>query len=263
MRTIDLHGRNDPWLVMVHGFTQDSRYFSAQLADFQDDFRIALIDLRGHGQAAQLPGPYGIEEYADDIAVALDRAGIERAHYWGTHTGAAVGLILALRQPERLVSLVLEGPSLPGSAMPKVAELIERARSIAHSRGLAEAREDWFYRADWFAHMRQYPERCRAEAHRAMIREFAGNPWLSEQVARPVTPVAEHLAEIRQPVLVYNGDSDLDEFKQAAARLEAGLAQVHRQEIAQAGGFPAWESPETVNALVGDFLAGGIRCSPA
>lgn len=247
---------------MVHGFTQDSRYFSAQIADFQDHFRIALIDLRGHGQAAHLPGPYGIEEYADDIGGALDRAGIETANYWGTHTGAAVGLVLALRQPERFVSLVLEGPSLPGFPMPKVAGLIERAQTIARSRGVAAAGDDWFDHADWFAYMRQHPLPCRAEAHRAMIREFAGNPWLSELSPRLVTPVVERLAEIRQSTLVYNGEYDLDEFKQAASCLEGGLESVSRHEIVQAGGFPAWENPGAVNALVRDFLMESIRRSP-
>ena len=65
-----------------------------------------LADLRGHGYSAEIEGPYVIEEYADDIIFALDEAGIARTHFWGTHTGAAIGLVLALRYPERISSLV-------------------------------------------------------------------------------------------------------------------------------------------------------------
>ena len=36
--------------------------------------------------------------------------GVATTHFMGTHTGSAVGLILAARVPERLITLVLEGP---------------------------------------------------------------------------------------------------------------------------------------------------------
>jgi pimeloyl-ACP methyl ester carboxylesterase len=97
---------------MVHGFTQNCNYFSAQIPGFQKDFRILLTDLRGHGKSTSAAGPYGIEEYADDILMIIDEIGIEKAHYWGTHTGAAIGLVLALQQPERFSSLILEGTFL-------------------------------------------------------------------------------------------------------------------------------------------------------
>jgi 3-oxoadipate enol-lactonase len=240
---------------MVHGFTHNYHYFSEQVSAFQKCFRIFLIDLRGHGKSAGVPGPYGIEEYADDIAAALNDIGIEKAHYWGTHTGAAIGLVLALRYPERFASLILEGTFLPGYPMPKVGELITRARSLAQSKGIDMALEDWFHHADWFAYIRDHPQVCRAEKHRAMLFEFGGMPWLSDLAPRQVTPVTEYLAHIHQPTLVYNGKNDLDDFKRAALQLEAGLPNVQREEISEAGGFPGWENPQAVNLLVGDFLA--------
>jgi 3-oxoadipate enol-lactonase len=256
---IDINGQDDPWLIMVHGFTHNCHYFSEQVLAFQKSFRIFLTDLRGHGKSASVPGPYGIEEYVDDIAAALNDNGIEKAHYWGTHTGAAIGLVLALRHPKRFASLVLEGTFLPGFPMPRVGELITRARSIAQSKGIDMALEDWFHHADWFAYIRDHPQVCRAEEHRAMVFEFEGIPWLSDLTPRPVTPVAECLANIHQPTLVYNGKYDLDDFKRAALQLEAGLPNVQHEEIPEAGGFPGWENSQAVNLLVGNFLAKQAR----
>ena len=258
-KVIDINGRNDPWLIMVHGFTHNCSYFSTQISVFQKDFRIFLTDLRGHGKSASIPGPYGVEEYADDIFVALNYAGIEKAHYWGTHTGSAIGLVLALRHPTRFASLVLEGTFLPGFPMPRVGELINQARSIAQSKGTEMALEDWFNHADWFGYIRDHPQVCRAEEHRAMLFEFGGMPWLSDLTPRQVTPVAECLFNIHQPTLVYNGKYDLDDFKRAALQLDAGLPNVQREEIPEAGGFPGWENPQAVNLLVGDFLARQAR----
>ncbi len=251
---IDLRGRDAPWLTMVHGFTHSHAYFSAQVAEFQRDFRLFLLDLRGHGQSAG-PGPYGIEEYADDLVVALDEAGVAGTHYWGTHTGAAIGLVLALRQPARLSSLLLEGTFLPGFDMPRMGELIGRARSIAQSAGVDAALNDWFAHADWFEYIRNHPEPCRAKQHKEMTLAFAGAPWLSQLTPRPVTPAADRLSAIRQPALIYNGENDMPDFKRAAACLAAGLPNVRGETIPNAGGFPGWENPTAVNTLVRRFLS--------
>lgn len=256
---IDLNGQSDPWLIMIHGFTHNHHYFSQQVSAFQKNFRVFLVDLRGHGKSASMPGPYGIEEYADDVFVTLQDVGVEKAHYWGTHTGAAIGLVLALRYPERFVSLILEGTFLPGFPMPKVGELIARARSIAQSRGIEAALEDWFEQADWFAYIRHHPQICRAKEQRALISEFGGQPWLSDLIPRQVTPVSERLTHIHQPTLVYNGKYDLEDFKRAALQLEANLPNAQCEEIPEAGGFPAWENPQVVNLLVRNFLAKQAR----
>jgi pimeloyl-ACP methyl ester carboxylesterase len=251
---VDINKCSDPWIVMVHGFTQNCNYFSAQVPDFQKHFRILLIDLRGHGRSVHVTGPYGIEEYADDILQVLENIRVENAHYWGTHTGSAIGLVLALRQPERFASLVLEGASLPGFPMPRVGELIDRARAIAQSQGLQAARKDWFAHADWFDYIRAHSQACRAKEHEAMISAFAGDPWLSRLTPRQVTPAADCLASIHQPTLIYNGRYDLEDFKNAAAKLETDLPHAQQEVIPEAGGFPGWENPQAVNRLVRSFL---------
>ena len=253
-KVIDVADPNAPWLIMVHGFTHNCSYFSAQVPDFQKDFRILLTDLRGHGKSTHVMGPYGVEEYTDDILETLDEVGVENAHYWGTHTGSAVGLVLVLRHPERFTSLILEGTFLPAFPMPRVGELINRAKSIAKSKGVNVALEDWFNHADWFAYIRDHPQVCRAKKHRAMLSEFSGIPWLSELTPREVTSVSEMIGNINLPTLIYNGKYDLDDFKQAALYLEAGLPNAQREEIQNAGGFPGWENPQDVNLLVRSFI---------
>ncbi len=143
---------------------------------------------------------------------------------------------------------------LPGFNMPKVNELLNRARAIAQSEGVADARRDWFDHADWFDYIRAHPERCRAAAHQELVSEFEGAPWLSSLTPRPITPIVDCMQTITTPTLLYNGQSDLPDFKKAAALLETGLPQAQRQEVAEAGGFAGWENPEAVNTLVRTFL---------
>ncbi len=251
--TIDAAGVNAPWLTMVHAAALNRRIFSSQVRAFQDRFRILLIDLPGHGNSAELPGPYGFEEYADSVLAALDATGVKTTHYVGTHTGAAVGLMLASRHPARFDSLVLEGPPMPGVDMPSVLEAIGDARATASDRGVDAARREW-YEKGWYDVMRAHPERCRAAEHLAILSEFTGRPWLDTSRARPVTPISRRLSSLEQPVLLMNGKHDVAEFLTVADEMERLLPNVTRLRIPEAGGFPLWERPETVNTVVREFL---------
>jgi pimeloyl-ACP methyl ester carboxylesterase len=250
--TLPAAGR--PWLTLVHGFSQNRRYFEPALPHLVGKFQLLLIDLRGHGGSGELPGPYGIEEYADDLELVFAAEAVERTHYWATHTGTAVGLVLALRRSELFDRLVLEGAVLPGFSMPRTAELQARAAGIARSQGVPAALEDWFEHADWFSNMNEYPAATNATGQRELVNEFSGAPWLSDLTPRPVTDVSSRLAEIGSPALLYNGERDLEEFKYGTAALEAGLAKAQLFEISGAGGFPLWERPDRVVPLVLGFL---------
>ena len=243
------------WLVMVHGMSQDRRVFASQVAAFRTDYRIVLIDLPGHGLSSGLPGPYGHAELAAQVGAALDDIGIEACHYWATHTGTAVGLLLAVERPTRFRSLILEGVVCPGHAMASVDRTQAMVREIAHDRGVALARERWWHEGEWFAVIRELPRQCRAEAHKAIVDDFTGAPWLFEGSAQPVAPIDERLSRLNVPVLLYNGERDMEEFRAAAAAVADLLPTVRSEIVPQAGGFPAWEFPDRVNALVGGFLA--------
>ena len=248
-------GDTAPWLAMVHGMSGDHRVFSAQVAAFKARYRILLVDLPGHGLASDVPGPFGQIELAAHVAGALADAGAEPCHYWATHTGTALGLLLATERAGRFRSMILEGAVLPGHAMPSVDRELKRARDTARTAGVAAALKQWFDEAAWFDVMRAHPEDCRAAAHWAIVASFTGAPWLDTGAAAPVAPIDGRLASLEVPVLLYNGEHDLADFVDVADRLEALLPRVRRATIAGAGGFPAWEFPARVNRLAEDFLS--------
>lgn len=236
-----------PWLTMVHGASHDQRYFASQIETFQRDFRLLLIDLPGHGKSASLPGPYGFEEYAASVLAAMDAIGVHKTHYMGSHTGAAVGLMLASRRRQRFQSLVLESAPIPGLDLPSVIEAFNRARDTARSSGIEAARREWFEHGLWFENIRKNPERCRADQHWTMIADFSGQPWLDATPAAPVAPLLEELPSIRCPVLIINGEHDVEDFLRAADEMERRLPHAHRVIIPGAWGFPMWEESGQVN----------------
>jgi pimeloyl-ACP methyl ester carboxylesterase len=71
------------------------------------------IDLPGFGGSDPLAAePVRIEDLADAIHAVAQHLGIRRCPVYGAHTGAKVAIELALRHPEMVSGLVLEGVSM-------------------------------------------------------------------------------------------------------------------------------------------------------
>lgn len=241
-------------LTMVHGFTQNHRIFLKQKNHFKKKYNVFTPDLLGHGRKGDYTGPFGIEEYAEDILKSLDENNIHKTHFWGTHTGAAVGLVLAYKHPDRFLSLILEGAVIPGFEMPQVVSQIEKIKEIAVSKSLADALVDWYESSGWFSVIRSHPERCRAEEQKQIVFEFKGAPVLTSHKAKPVMSLVDKIGAIHHPCLIYNGSEDLDDFKSAALLLVNNLPAAKFVEFFGLGGFPAWEDPVRVNLTVDQFL---------
>lgn len=253
--TIASAGETRPWITMVHGASQHRGLFSAQVDAFKRDYRLLLIDLPGHGRSSDCPGPYGLAEYARSVLASIQAARVERTHFWGTHTGAGIGLLLAAQHPRLIASLVLDGAILPGVDLPYVTAMLARAKQTARERGLEAARAEWFRESGWFDVIRARLAECRAKEHWDMVAGFSGRPWTDPAAPEPVASIRPALARIAQPVLLINGEHDVEDFIRVAHELESALPNVQRATISGAGGFPLWECPAEVNALVRRFLA--------
>ncbi len=242
-----------PWLTMVHGLSQSHLVWSAQVDALAGHYRMVRVDLRGHGLSSAPESGYGQMEYLADVLAVLDHLGVRRTYWWGTHTGAALGLLLAAQEPQRVAALVLDGAVIPGVALPSVERHNARARQLAATAGVEAALEEWFERGEWFATMRADPAR-RPLAQKDLVLTYSGAAWLAQLPPLPVPPVTERLAQLQQPTLLINGSEDLPDFLDVAARLERELPRATRYLIPGAGAFPFWEAPEAVNPLVRQWL---------
>ena len=121
----DMYGSDvGPLVVYLHGLLLDSelnRGIARALAE--QGYRIALLDLLGHGRSEKPThaSEYRIDSYADQVIALLDHLAVERAVLGGISLGANVSLFAATRYPERARALVLEMPVLeravPAAAM--------------------------------------------------------------------------------------------------------------------------------------------------
>ncbi len=252
---IETVGEAAPWLVLVHGVSQDHRLFDKQVEAFAGSHRLLLVDLPGHGLSTGIPGPYGVAEFGAHIEKAMEACRAGPAFLWGTHLGASAALFLATRRRDLFSRLILESPVFPGRPLPSVAGLLKRVSSAAREAGIERAREIWWSEGPWFARMRSDPLRCRAEEQRAMIDAFAGGPWLEAGlISKPLDAVEDGLRGLDLPVVIMNGEHDVQDFLEAAEALSALLPRCRRVQVPDGGGFPLWEDPQTVNRLAAEAM---------
>lgn len=101
-----------PAVVLLPGSAADRRLFlqSGIFGGLTPFARAVALDWHGAGQSAPLQGNYGFAEEVEDVMALLDAKGIETACVAGVSHGAAVGIELALRHPDRVEGLVLCSP---------------------------------------------------------------------------------------------------------------------------------------------------------
>ena len=104
-------GEGEP-LVLLHGNGEDSLYFEKQFDLFARYFRVIAVDSRGHGGSTHGEEGLSIGLMAEDVLAVLDALGIERAHLLGFSDGGNIALSFALRWPERVGKLILNGANI-------------------------------------------------------------------------------------------------------------------------------------------------------
>lgn len=107
-------GEGSP-VVVVHGFASNKEInwvLPGWIAVLKRaGHRVVALDNRGHGRSSKPhdPAAYTLPLMAGDTLALLDHLGIERADYLGYSMGGRIGMLLALRYPERIRSASLGG----------------------------------------------------------------------------------------------------------------------------------------------------------
>lgn len=134
----DQQGTGEP-LILIPYLAADHACYAFQVAEYSKHFTCISIDLRGTGESDKPEGAYSTELFADDVAAFMQATGIQKAHISGLSLGAATGMWLAAKYPERVKSLslhsawpktdpflktVVEGWQVMAKALGSVAEMI-------------------------------------------------------------------------------------------------------------------------------------------
>jgi pimeloyl-ACP methyl ester carboxylesterase len=133
----DQQGTGEP-LILIPYLAADHACYAFQVAEYAKHFTCISLDLRGTGETDKPEGSYSTELLAEDVAAFMNAVGIQKAHISGLSLGAAIGMWLAAKHPNKVQSLslhsgwpktdpflktVLEGFQLTAKALQSVPEM--------------------------------------------------------------------------------------------------------------------------------------------
>lgn len=99
-----------PPLYMVHAGPGSSAGLAPLIAALADKRRVIAPDTLGNGDSAAPAQPEpDLIYYADSVIRVMDALGLERVDYFGTHTGAHIGVELLIKYPHRIRRAIFDG----------------------------------------------------------------------------------------------------------------------------------------------------------
>ncbi len=107
-----------PTVVLVHGLSGTSRWWSRVVDHLPADVGVAALDVRGRGHSLEAPPPFDLSTLADDLAHTLTHFQIDRTVVAGYSMGAWIVAIFGQRHPDRVDRLVLVDGGLPIPSRP-------------------------------------------------------------------------------------------------------------------------------------------------
>ncbi|HEY3786032.1 MAG TPA: alpha/beta hydrolase [Steroidobacteraceae bacterium] len=248
-----------PAVLLVHGWTLDLEMWEPQVAALRSEYRLIRWDRRGFGLSA---GAADLDDDVADAAALCRHLRVSPIACVGMSQGARVALQLARREPELVSVLILDGPadeslgcSQPVSDVPLV-----EFRSIMRLRGVEAFRHEW--RGHPLATLRTQDEGARSLLDR-MIARYGGAD-LADPPSEPRNgPNGGPRGTVRQPLLVINGEFDLESRRESGRALARSLGG-QQILIRSAGHLSNLDSPRIYSEVLRGFLrprlpAGGWR----
>ena len=215
-------GQGEP-LILLHGNGENVDYFAGQIDVFARDYHVYALDTRGHGQTPRGDAPFTIRQFADDLLAFMDAHGIGKAHILGFSDGGNIAMVFAMKYPERVDKLILDGANLDAGGVKRSIQIpIEIGWRIA--KLFARKSED-------------------AKRNAEMLGLMVNDP--------NVPP--EELSAIQAKTLVIAGTKDM--IKEEHTRLIARSIKDSQLVILKGDHFIANKCPEAFNRAVLDFLA--------
>lgn len=255
---VEVSGDGPP-LVLLHGFTGSARSWGRFGELLAARFRTCAIDIVGHGES---DAPVDLERYempvvVDDVVAAVRQLGIERAAWLGYSMGGRAALHVAAAHPGAVAALVLIGASagLDCTEERLARRSADNALADRIERDGVPAFVDYWEALPLFATMRALPAEQQAAIRAGRLRNRAVG--LANSLRGMGTgaqePLQHRLHELGVPALVLSGELDA-KFTQIGRDLAEAMPGARFAPVPGAGHAAQAEQPETVAALVTDFL---------
>jgi 3-oxoadipate enol-lactonase len=215
-------GAGEP-LILIPYLAADHACYAFQVAEYSKHFTCISLDLRGTGESDKPQTPYTTEVLADDVAAFMQAAGIAKAHVAGLSLGAAIGLWLAAKYPDKVESLSLHSCWTKSDAFLK--SVVESWQIVAKAVGVPEmivqAIFPWCLTPELYAEKPDYIESLQAFVRSRPPQSVPD--FIQQSNAVLAHDVEAQLGRISAPTQITFGRRDQLTSSRFADRLTSGI----------------------------------------
>jgi 3-oxoadipate enol-lactonase len=241
-----------PAVLLGHSLLCDTEMWRGIAPRLAEGHTVINVEVRGHRRSTA-PGPFTLEDLADDWLAILDAEGIDRAFLVGVSMGGMTGLRLALRAPSRVAGLVLIDSNGDVEEWRKrlryaaLAAVYQRAGLVSPLVGpIAKI----MFGATTLRERPHLVDELRATVERHDRRQI---PHALRAVFRRGS-ILDQLGAIACPSLILVGAEDRATPPGKSLRLAAAIPGARLEVLPRAGHLAALEDPEAVTARLLPFL---------
>jgi pimeloyl-ACP methyl ester carboxylesterase len=255
---IDYGNEGAPWVVCVHGLTQNAHNFDALAAHLAPRYRVISIDVRGRGESQWgPPTEYLPQNYVNDLARVLDQLGATRVSLIGTSMGGTISIMYAGGWPERVERLVINdiGCEIDPVGLARIAAYVGDAPERFENLGEVVA----YYRQH-YPPMAKLADDVVAEQVKWSVKPGAngGLVWkMDPNIRRPLRGATAQqrfdlwvpYARITCPILIVRGGESDILSAATANRMCTVLKRAKVVEVPGVGHAPMLTEPEPLRAI--------------
>ena len=192
----EVSGEGDP-LVVLHGAYMNIPTMGEIIPMLADTHKVYALEMQGHGRTNDIDRPITYPNLADDVAAFMDEVGLEQADVFGYSMGAAAGLQLAIRHPEKVDQLVAASVAYDESGwQPAFRDFIPQMNPDMFAGTPMEA--------EW-KKLAPNPDGFRALAEKLIALEKEPMAWEAD------------VKTLKTPVLIIAGDADVSTLEHNVA----------------------------------------------
>ena len=247
-------GSGEP-LILIPYLAADNACYAFQVADYAKHFTCISVDPRGAGETDKPEGVYSTELFAEDISGLMQALGIERAHIAGLSLGAAIGMWLAVKQPQKVKSLSIHSGWAKTDAF--IEAIIESWRIMLKATGsvtemIIAGIFPWCFTPELYASKPDY-----IQSLAGFVRSRPPQPadaFLRQADAVLAHDVESQLGQIKAPTQITFGRHDLVTSTRFAAALTENVPDSEFIIFEDCSHAPIYENVADFNQKTLDFL---------
>lgn len=240
-----------PEIVLSHALGCDLTMWDELAQCLQQRFTVLRYDHRGHGRSPALPGPFSMDDLADDAAQFIAQNASGPVHFIGLSMGGMTAQALAARHPGAVRSVCIANSA---SQYGEAARAMWQTRvDTVRARGMDViadgALQRWFtpeFRAD-------HQGRERVAALRQVLLDTEHGPYAEACLAVANVALDEGNRTITCPTLVIAGERDEATPPALSEAIARAIPRARLQRL-NAAHLSAVEQPQAFAVLLENFL---------